>query len=267
MEHEGSVGQEGCVDLAMPRRPRRMALRLAELRPIDPTELIMLLELSGPVALSARDSSADLSPASSLLHEEECGRMGEDAPTKTDAEAQPVREARPEARGQVQDRAEASAVATDPLAAYADGSCSSGSPSSYGSATACRQSADVHSLPSRASPASRTSRASRTSSASPTGPSSRAGPPSSSIGLTSGEDQGQPGRRAISNQTTRPAGLPCAPQRVANRSTSHSPRPRSVSRSAASATMGKAPLDPSSVTSTRMVAPASTTATDTWPCR
>ncbi|GIH70021.1 hypothetical protein Mth01_22740 [Sphaerimonospora thailandensis] len=68
---EQSVENE---ELVTPGRPRRMALRLAELRPIKPAELDMLQGMSDP---NAPPSQAPPS-APSLLSEEEWARMQEE---------------------------------------------------------------------------------------------------------------------------------------------------------------------------------------------
>lgn len=79
------------MNIVTPGRPRQMALRLAELRPIDPLELDILTAPTG------RDPSLAFSPASSPLNEERWALMEGDPATEADGAAtQAPEEARAE---------------------------------------------------------------------------------------------------------------------------------------------------------------------------
>ncbi len=106
---EQSVEQGGLVDLVTPGQFRRMrALGLAELRPIDPSDPIMLLELSISNATSPHGHSSVVSPVPSLLSEEEWAWIQEEASAETGAQAEAGVQSRVKGRAEarVKDRTE-----------------------------------------------------------------------------------------------------------------------------------------------------------------
>ncbi len=186
------------MDLVTPGQFRRMrALGLAELRPIDPSDPIMLLELSISNATSPHGHSSVVSPVPSLLSEEEWAWIQEEASAETGAQAEAGVQSRVKGRAEARaegrtgirsaggprarrprprlhrphrptgyadcpaDRAGRAGPASlrgDPRTVDPAAACTYGFP--YGSATACRETGSVHRPPSRASPASRLSQVS-----------------------------------------------------------------------------------------------------------